>query len=418
MLVSLFEWLESVLGDFPGNNLLDFLSVRAGIAIILSLVISMIFGGKVIKMLQRHQMGESVRDLGLAGQAQKAGTPTMGGVIILLAILIPCLLMGHLDNVYLLTMLVATIWMGAIGFTDDYLKIKRKNKDGLAGRFKIAGQIGLGVLIAVVMLFSEQVNVRMTVEEATEIGLTEADRVGEVSSVTLANGTIVNRANYRTTLTNVPFIKNSQLAYENIFSIGSSLVWILFVPFIVFVVTAVSNAANLTDGLDGLATGVSAIIATVLAIFAYVSSNAIAANYLGVLHLPGTEELVVFSACLLGACLGFLWYNGFPATVFMGDTGSLALGGIIAALAILLRKELLLPLLCGIFVVENLSVVAQVSYFKYTKKRYGEGRRILKMSPLHHHYQKLGMPETKIVIRFWIVGLLLAVATILTLKLR
>lgn len=418
MLVSLFEWLESMLGDFPGNNLLDFLSVRAGIAIILSLVISMIFGGKVIKMLQRHQMGESVRDLGLDGQAQKAGTPTMGGIIILLAILVPCLLIGHLDNVYLLTMLVATVWMGAIGFTDDYLKIKRKNKDGLAGRFKVAGQIGLGILIAVVMLFSEQVTVRMTVADATEIGLTDANRVGEVSSVALANGTIVNRANYRTTLTNVPFIKNSQMAYENIFSIGASLVWILFVPFIVFIVIAISNAANLTDGLDGLATGVSAIIATVLAIFAYVSSNTIAANYLGVLHLPGTEELVVFSACLLGACLGFLWYNGFPATVFMGDTGSLALGGIIAALAILLRKELLLPLLCGIFVIENLSVVVQVGYFKYTKRKYGEGRRILKMSPLHHHYQKLGMPETKIVIRFWIVGLLLAVATILTLKLR
>ncbi len=418
MLVSLFEWLESILGDFPGNNLLDFLSVRAGIAIILSLVISMIFGGKVIKMLQRHQMGESVRDLGLDGQAQKAGTPTMGGIIILLAILVPCLLIGNLGNIYLITMLIATVWMGAIGFTDDYLKIKRKNKDGLAGRFKIAGQVGLGILIAAVMLFSEQVNVRMDVEDATSIGLTEADRVGEVSSITLANGQIVNRANYRTTLTNIPFVKNSQMAYENIFSIGASLVWILFVPFIVFIVTAVSNAANLTDGLDGLATGVSAIIATVLAVFAYVSSNAIAANYLGVLHLPGTEELVVFSACLLGACLGFLWYNGFPATVFMGDTGSLALGGIIAALAILLRKELLLPLLCGIFVVENLSVVLQVGYFKYTKRKYGEGRRILKMSPLHHHYQKLGMPETKIVIRFWIVGLLLAVATILTLKLR
>ncbi|MFT7120005.1 MAG: phospho-N-acetylmuramoyl-pentapeptide-transferase [Neolewinella sp.] len=418
MLVSLLEWLESMFGDFPGNNLLDFLSVRAGIAIILSLLISMVFGGKVIKMLQRHQMGESVRELGLEGQAQKAGTPTMGGIIILLAIIVPCLLMGALDNIYLITMLIATVWMGAIGFTDDYLKIKRKNKDGLAGRFKIAGQVGLGILIALVMLFSEQVNVRMDVEKAESIGLTESNRVGKVTSIALANGTIVKRANYHTTLTNVPLIKDSQMAYENVFSIGASLVWIIFVPFIVFVVTAISNAANLTDGLDGLATGVSAIIATVLAIFAYVSSNAIAANYLGVLHLPGTEELVIFSACLLGACLGFLWYNGFPATVFMGDTGSLALGGIIAALAILLRKELLLPLLCGIFVVENLSVVLQVSYFKYTKRKYGEGRRIFKMSPLHHHYQKLGMPETKIVIRFWIVGLLLAVATILTLKLR
>lgn len=418
MLVSLFDWLESLLGDFPGNNLLDFLSVRAGIAIILSLLISMVSGARIIRYLQRLQMGESVRDLGLQGQAKKAGTPTMGGVIILLAIVVPCLLMGKLNNVYLITMLVATLWMGAIGFTDDYLKIKHKNKDGLAGKFKIAGQIGLGVLIALVMLFSEQVSVRMDVKEAAAIGLTADDRVGEVTSTVLANGSIVDRANYKTTLTNVPFIKNSQMAYENIFSIGASLVWILFVPFIVFIVTAISNAANLTDGLDGLATGVSAIVASVLALFAYVSSNAIAATYLGVLHLPGTEELVIFSACLLGACLGFLWYNGFPATVFMGDTGSLALGGIIAALAIMLRKELLLPLLCGIFLVENLSVVLQVSYFKYTKKKYGEGRRIFLMSPLHHHYQKQGMPETKIVIRFWIVGLLLAVATILTLKLR
>jgi phospho-N-acetylmuramoyl-pentapeptide-transferase len=418
MLVSLFKWLESVLGDFPGNNLFDFLSVRAGVAIILSLIISILFGGRIIEKLQRLQLGESVRDLGLDGQTKKAGTPTMGGVIILLAILVPCLLMGKLTNIYLITMLVATVWMGLIGFTDDYLKIKRKNKDGLAGRFKIAGQIGLGILIALVMLFSEQVTVRMTDTEAEAIGLTAADRVGEASTAVLANGNTITRANYRTTLTNVPFIKNSHIAYENVFNIGASLVWILFVPFIVFVVTAVSNAANLTDGLDGLATGVSAIIAAVLGVFAYVSSNAIAANYLGVLHLPGTEELVVFSACLFGACLGFLWYNGFPATVFMGDTGSLALGGMIAALAILLRKELLLPLLCGIFVIENLSVVMQVSYFKYTKRKYGEGRRIFLMSPLHHHYQKRGMPETKIVIRFWIVGLLLAVATILTLKLR
>ncbi|MFT4749905.1 MAG: phospho-N-acetylmuramoyl-pentapeptide-transferase [Bdellovibrionota bacterium] len=418
MLVSLFKWLESILGDFPGNNLFDFLSVRAGVAIILSLVISMLFGSWIIKKLQKMQMGESVRDLGLDGQAQKAGTPTMGGVIILLAILLPCLLMGNLTNIYLITMLIATVWMGAIGFVDDYLKIKRKNKDGLAGKFKIAGQVGLGVFIALVMLFSEQVTVRMNVAAADKLGLTADERVGEVTSTVFANGKIVNRANYRTTLTNVPFIKNSHIAYENVFNIGASLVWILFVPFIVFIVTAVSNAANLTDGLDGLATGVSSIIAAVLGVFAYVSSNAIAANYLGVLHLPGTEELVIFSACLFGACLGFLWYNGFPATVFMGDTGSLALGGMIAALAILLRKELLLPLLCGIFVIENLSVIMQVTYFKYTKKKYGEGQRIFLMSPLHHHYQKKGMPETKIVIRFWIVGLLLAVATILTLKLR
>ncbi|MTB51302.1 phospho-N-acetylmuramoyl-pentapeptide-transferase [Lewinella sp. W8] len=418
MLISLMEWLEGVLGDYPGAGLLDFLSVRAGVAIIISLLISMVTGRRIIRLLQRQQMGESIRDLGLEGQQQKAGTPTMGGIIILLAILVPCLLMGRLDNIYLITMLVATVWMGLIGFTDDYLKIKRKNKDGLAGRFKIMGQVGLGIFIAAIMLFSEQVTVRMDVAEAEAAGLSVEDQVGAPATTVLANGETVIRANYRTTITNVPFVKDSILAYENIFGIGRQLVWILFVPFIVFVVTAISNAANLTDGLDGLATGTSAIVAAVLAVFAYVSSNAIAANYLGILHLPGTQELVVFSGCLLGACLGFLWYNSFPASVFMGDTGSLALGGVIAALAVLLRKELLLPLLCGIFVVENLSVVLQVAYFKYTKRKYGEGKRIFLMSPLHHHYQKQGMPETKIVIRFWIVGLLLAVATILTLKLR
>lgn len=418
MLVSLFEWLESAVGAFPGRNIFNFLSVRAGVAIMLSLVISMIFGGAIIRRLRRAQMGESVRDLGLEGQAQKAGTPTMGGVIILLAIVVPCLLMGRLSNIYLIVMLVATVWMGLIGFVDDYLKVKKKNKDGLAGKFKILGQIGLGVFIALCMLFSEQVVVRLDVDQAQAAGLTTADRVSEPQTITLADNVEVTRANYRTTITNVPFIRNSQVAYSDVFNVGKQLVWILFIPFIVFIVTAVSNAANLTDGLDGLAAGVSGIIAATLAVFAYVSSNAIIADYLGILHLPGTEELVVYAGCLLGGCLGFLWYNSFPASVFMGDTGSLALGGVIAALAILLRKELLLPLLCGIFVVENLSVLMQVSYFKYTRRKYGEGRRIFRMSPLHHHYQKLGMPETKIVIRFWIVGLLLAVATILTLKLR
>lgn len=418
MLVSLWEWLQSAFGDFPGDNIFQFLSVRAGVAIILSLVISMIFGGTIIRMLRRKQLGESVRDLGLEGQKEKAGTPTMGGIIILLAILVPCILMGRLSNIYLITMLVSTVWLGTIGLTDDYLKYKKKNKDGLAGKFKILGQVGLGFFIAAIMLFNDQVVVRMEVPQAAEMGLTDADRVGTVSTTTLDNGNIVSRANYRTTVTNVPFYRDGAFSYSDLFNVGGQLVWVLFIPFIIFVVTAVSNAANLTDGLDGLATGVSAIIAGTLAVFAYVSSNAIAANYLGILHLPGTEELVVFSGCLLGACLGFLWYNSFPATVFMGDTGSLALGGVIAALAILLRKELLLPLLCGIFVTENLSVIMQVSYFKYSRKKYGEGRRIFLMSPLHHHYQKKGMPETKIVIRFWIVGLLLAVATILTLKLR
>jgi phospho-N-acetylmuramoyl-pentapeptide-transferase len=418
VLIELIDWLRTTLGDFPGANLLNFLSVRAGAAIIFSLTLSIITGGRIIRYLRRQQIGESVRDLGLEGQLEKKGTPTMGGLIILLAVLLPCLLFARLDNTYLVTMLVATIWMGAIGFVDDYLKIKHKNKDGLAGKFKIMGQVGLGLLIALIMLFSEQVVVRMDLDRAALAGIPDEQRIGEVIQVRTDDNTIVERADYRTTLTNVPFVKGSTMMYANVFSIGRQLVWIIFVPLIILVVTSVSNAANLTDGLDGLAAGTSGIIAGTLAVFAYVGSNAIAANYLGILHLPGTQELVVFSGCLLGACLGFLWHNSFPASVFMGDTGSLALGGIIAALAILLRKELLIPILCGIFVVENLSVMAQVGYFKYTRRKYGEGRRILRMSPLHHHYQKGGMSEVKIVIRFWIIGILLAVATILTLKLR
>ena len=418
MLIELIDWLKATFGDFPGANLFDFLSVRAGLAIIVSLLLSMVTGGRIIRYLRKKQIGESVRDLGLEGQMEKKGTPTMGGVIILLAIVVPCLLFARLDNIYLITMLLATVWMGVIGFVDDYLKIKHKNKDGLAGIFKILGQVGLGLLIALIMLFNEQVVVRMDVDSAQEIGISDGQQIGEVETVSLDDGTTVQRANYRTTLTNVPFIKDSVMTYADVLNIGRKYVWVIFIPLIIFIVTAVSNAANLTDGLDGLATGTSAIIAGTLVVFAYVGSNAIAANYLGILHLPGTQELIVFSGCLLGACLGFLWHNSYPASVFMGDTGSLALGGIIAALAILMRKELLIPILCGIFVIENLSVMAQVGYFKYTKKKYGEGRRILRMSPLHHHYQKGGMSEVKIVIRFWIVGILLAVATILTLKLR
>lgn len=418
MLIYLIEWLRDLLGDFPGARLFQFLSFRAGIAIIISLVISMLFGGKIIELLRRQQMGESVRELGLAGQKEKEGTPTMGGLIIVMAIVVPCLLFCHLDNIYLITMLIATVWMAAVGFVDDYLKIKRKNKDGLAGKFKILGQVGLGIFISLVMLFSEQVTVRLDVAEAEAAGLTTEQMVGNPTTVELANGKTVTRANYRTQLTNFPLMKGSQFNYETLFGLGRELVWILFIPLIVFIITAISNAANLTDGLDGLATGVSATSAAVLTVFAYVGSNAIIAHYLGILHLPGTEELVVFSACLVGACLGFLWHNSFPAAVFMGDTGSLALGGAIASLAVLLRKEWLLPILCGIFVVENLSVVLQVGYFKYTKRKYGEGRRIFLMSPLHHHYQKKGMSEVKIVTRFWIVAILLAVATILTLKLR
>ncbi len=409
-------------GNLPGSRLFTFLSFRAGLAIIMSLIISMAFGGLIIKKLRRLQVGESIRDLGLDGQLKKAGTPTMGGVIIILAIVVPCLLMARLDNTYIITMLVATVWMGAVGFADDYIKVFRKNKDGLAGKFKIMGQIGLGLIISVIMLFSDQIVVRMTVAEAESYGLGAEEMVGEPFQVEQEDGLVVFRADYKTTLTNVPFLSDNNLDYSRILpfapALAESLVWIIFVPLIIFIVTAVSNAANLTDGLDGLAAGVSAIVASTLAIFVYVSSNAIVADYLNILHLPGSEELFIFTGCLMGACLGFLWYNSFPASVFMGDTGSLALGGIIASLAILIRKELLIPLLCGIFLLETLSVMVQVSYFKYTRKRYGEGRRLLLMSPLHHHYQKAGMPEIKIVTRFWIVSILLAVATILTLKIR
>jgi phospho-N-acetylmuramoyl-pentapeptide-transferase len=420
MLIYLFEWLEGLLGDDPAR-LMQYISFRAGVAVILSLIISMLFGGRIIRYLQKQQVGETVRDLGLDGQKKKQGTPTMGGVIIIMAIIIPCLLMADLSNVYIILMLITTIWMAAIGFLDDYIKVFRKNKEGLAGKFKILGQVGLGLLVALVMLMSEDIVVRMDVAKAEEAGFLEKQRVSEIEVVKIGNRE-VQKANYKTALTNVPFIKGNNLDYARLLPLNKDLAqryaWILFVPFVIFVVTAVSNAANLTDGLDGLATGVSGIIGAVLAVFAYVSGNAIAADYLKILYLPGTGELVIFAACFLGACLGFLWYNSFPATVFMGDTGSLTLGGIIAAMAILLRKELLIPIMCGIFVAENLSVIIQVSYFKYTKRKYGEGRRIFLMSPLHHHYQKKGMPEVKIVNRFWIVGILLAVFTIITLKLR
>ncbi|MEM8583238.1 MAG: phospho-N-acetylmuramoyl-pentapeptide-transferase [Bacteroidota bacterium] len=418
MLIYFIEWLEMAMGDLPGARLFQSLSFRAGLAIIISLLISIAFGGKIIQLLRRQQVGESVRDLGLDGQKEKEGTPTMGGIIIVLAIVLPCLLVTRLENAYLLIMLVATLWMAAIGFIDDYIKVFRKNKKGLRGRFKILGQVGLGILIAIFMLSSEQVVVRMPVATAEASGIGTENMVGEPVRVELDNQVFELRADYQVGLTNVPFLKGNLLNYDTLFGIGRQLAWLLYIPFIVFIITAVSNAANLTDGLDGLAAGVSGIAAAVLVVFAYVGSNAITANYLNILHLPGTQELIVFAACLMGACLGFLWHNSFPASIFMGDTGSLALGGIIASLAILLRKELLLPIFCGIFLLENLSVVLQVGYFKYTKRKYGEGRRIFLMSPLHHHYQKKGMSEMKIVTRFWIVALLFAVATILTLKIR
>jgi len=421
MLIELIDWLTSIYGELPGAGLFNYITFRAGLAIILSLIISMLLGGRIIKFLKKLQIGESVRDLGLQGQNQKAGTPTMGGVIIIMATLIPCLLMARLDNIYVVLMILATSWMAIIGFIDDYIKVFRKNKKGLRGQFKIMGQIGLGLIIALAMIFNEDIVVRMDTEEAQEIGLSDADMVGE--PIYVNDGKLdIEKGDYKTNLTNVPFMKGNQLDYAWLVPFqqaqGRSWVWIIFVPLVILVVTAVSNAANLTDGLDGLATGVSGITIVTLGIFAYVSGNSIAANYLNILHLPGTGELVIFAACLVGACIGFLWYNAFPAQVFMGDTGSLTLGGIIGAMAIILRKELLVPLLCGIFLMENLSVILQVAYFKYTRRKYGTGRRIFLMSPLHHHYQKKGMHEVKIVTRFWIVGILLAVLTMITLKIR
>ena len=417
MLYALFQWLEECC-DMPGAGLFKYITFRAGVAIMLSLLISMVFGGRIVRYLRRLQIGESVRDLGLAGQKEKEGTPTMGGVIIILAILIPCVLMANLKNVYVWLMLLATAWMGTIGFIDDYINVFRKNKEGLSGKFKILGQVGLGLIVALTMLLNEGVVVRMNADEAEKLGYTIVHR----DTIAVDSVTQVVMANVQTTMTNIPFVKGNNFDYRSLlWFLGANAdkwVWIIFVPLIIFIVTAVSNAANLTDGVDGLATGVSGIIGVTLGILAYVSGNSIAAEYLDILYLPGSGELVIFSACFLGACVGFLWYNAYPAQIFMGDTGSLTLGGIIAALAILIRKELLIPILCGIFLVENLSVLIQVTYFKYTRKKYGEGRRVFRMAPLHHHYQKAGMHEVKIVTRFWIIQILLAVFAILTLKIR
>ncbi|NNE28896.1 MAG: phospho-N-acetylmuramoyl-pentapeptide-transferase [Saprospiraceae bacterium] len=413
MLYYLFDFLERNF-ETPVASLFQFISFRAGLAIILSLIISMLLGGKIIRWLQRQQVGESVRDLGLKGQKEKEGTPTMGGIIILMAILIPCLLVAKLHNIYILLMLIATTWMGTIGFVDDYIKVFKKDKKGLSGKFKILGQVVLGLIVALTMLFSNDVVVQMPLEKA------QARNFEIVKTVSSDQG--VQNAYVKTSITNVPFLKDREFDYAGVFRFigdnGQKFVWILFVPFVIFVVTAVSNAANLTDGLDGLATGVSAIMGVALGGLAYVSGNTLMADYLNILYLPGAGELVIFAACFLGACIGFLWYNSYPAEVFMGDTGSLALGSIIAVMGFLVRMEFLIPILCGVFLIENLSVVLQVAYFKRTKKKYGEGRRIFLMSPIHHHFQKKGMHESKIVIRFWIVAILLAVLTLITLKVR
>jgi len=418
MLYYLFEFLDNNY-DWPLVGLYKYVSFRAGMALVIALVVSILWGNRIIRSLKSLQIGESVRDLGLDGQKEKTGTPTMGGVIIILAIIIPCLLFSKLESIYIRLLLLSTIWMGMVGAIDDYIKVFKKDKAGLEAKFKVLGQIGLGILVGGVMFWHSDIVVRVPYEEAIEKSY-PITKVLELED--RETDKVVKYAYVKTGLTNVPFLKNSDMNYRNLLFFmkdnRDAFYWILFIPFIIFIIVAVSNAANLTDGIDGLAAGISAIIATTFAVIAYLSSNSQFAEYLNILYLPQSQELVIFSASLIGACIGFLWYNSFPAQVFMGDTGSLALGGIIATLAILLRKELLIPIVCGVFVLETLSVTMQVSYFKYTKKKYGEGKRIFRMSPIHHHYQKMGIPEAKIVTRFWIVGILLAILTIITLKVR
>lgn len=414
MLYHLFKHLDN-LYDIPGAGMFQYISFRAAAAVILSLLITIVFGRKIINMLRRKQIGEDIRDLGLEGQLQKKGTPTMGGVLILLSILVPVLLFGQLDNIYIQLMLVSTVWLGLIGFLDDYIKVFRHHKEGLKGRFKIIGQVGLGLIVGTTMCFSPDIVVReKTIEPVRTIFVDEQGN-------TLTEQTrryVVSTESRRSTQTTIPFVKDNEFDYNRLTGGNAALTWMLYVLVAILVVTAVSNGANLTDGLDGLATGVSAPIVLVLGILAYLSGHIVYADYLNIMYIPGSGELVVFAAALAGALVGFLWYNSFPAQIFMGDTGSLSIGGIIAVFALCIRKELLLPLLCGIFLVESLSVMLQVGYFKYTKRKYGEGRRILLMSPLHHHYQKKNLFETKIVTRFWIISLLLAAITLVTLKIR
>ena len=435
-------WLLEALDgwDFPGHNLMGYITFRAGISFALALVIALIFGHHIIARLQKMQIGEVVRNLGLEGQMAKKGTPTMGGVIIIIATLVPCLLMGNLQNIYMLLMIVATLWMGAIGFLDDYRKLKYHNKDGLKGKYKVTGQVGLGLLVGITMWLSPQIVMSENFER--EIMTADVTTAPNKSRVTdeeeIATEIVVSKDEIKSPQTTIPFVKNNNFNYQWLTSwlpdknSAQTLGWLVFVLVVVIVVTAVSNGANLTDGLDGLCAGTSAIIGVALLIMAYLGGNVIYSSYLNIMYIPGSAELVVFAGAFIGALVGFLWYNAFPAQVFMGDTGSLTIGGILAVFAILIRKELLIPLLCLIFFLEDLSVVMQVAYFKYTKKKYGEGRRIFKMTPLHHHFQKEAqpgasvkwnfpvnpIPENKIVTRFWIVGILLAALTFVTLKIR
>jgi len=413
MLYYLFKYLENEF-QLPGASLFGFITFRAALAIIISLLISTIYGKRIINYLSKKQVGETIRDLGLEGQQEKAGTPTMGGLIIILATLIPVLLVAKLNNIYIILLIVTTLWMGTIGFIDDYIKKFKKDKEGLKGKFKVLGQVGLGIIVGATLYFHPQV----TIKEKLPL---------VVQQEILANNPNVSpsklfEAEERSTKTTIPFIKRNEFNYASLITwINPELskyAWLIFIPLVIFIITAVSNGANLTDGIDGLAAGTSAIVVLTLGIFAWVSGNIIFSDYLNIMYIPRVEEITIYIAAFVGALIGFLWYNTYPAQVFMGDTGSLTIGGIIAVIAIAVRKEWLIPLLCGIFLAENLSVVMQVGYFKYTKKKYGKGKRIFKMSPLHHHYQKSGYHESKIVTRFWIIGILLAILSIVTLKIR
>jgi phospho-N-acetylmuramoyl-pentapeptide-transferase len=419
MLCYLFEYLQKL--NVPGAGVFSYISFRSAAAVITSLIISMMIGKRVILYLKRKQVGEVVRDLGLEGQYQKTGTPTMGGLIIIASIIVPVLLFNRLDNVYVLLMILTTLWLGAIGFLDDYIKIFKKNKSGLTGRFKIIGQVLLGIIVALTLYFCDDVVIResISVKDLTASQQLEYTNSHPGEKITTQE-VVMERKSTKTT---IPFVKNNEFDYAWLVGFidkehRQPWAWLVYIGMVIFVITAVSNGANITDGLDGLATGTSAITGMVLGVFAYVSSNVILADYLNIMYVPHTQELVVFASAFIGATIGFLWYNSYPAQVFMGDTGSLTLGGIIAVFAVIIRKELLIPVFCAIFLVENLSVMLQVSWFKYTKKRYGEGRRLFLMAPLHHHYQKKGHPEPKIVTRFWIVAILLAVISIVTLKIR
>ncbi|RZL66524.1 MAG: phospho-N-acetylmuramoyl-pentapeptide-transferase [Pedobacter sp.] len=415
MLYLLFEYLHKHY-DFPGLRLFQYLTFRASLSIVLSLIITTVYGRRIIDYLHRKQVGETVRNLGLEGQMQKQGTPTMGGIMILMGILIPTLLFANLTNVYVILMIITTLWMGAVGFLDDYIKVFRKNKEGLAGRFKVVGQVGLAIIVGLTMFYHPNIVVRQTVDD-TAVTTNAAPMV-----LRQKGQGFYYTQDVKSTKTNVPFYKNNEFDYAKVVKfLGEGYekyALVIFLFFVITIVTAVSNGANLTDGIDGLATGTSAIIGITLGILAYVSGNTVISEYLNIMYIPNSGELIIFAGAFVGACVGFLWYNSYPAQIFMGDTGSLTIGGIIAVFAIMIRKELLIPILCGVFLVEVLSVTLQVSYFKYTKKRFGEGRRIFLMSPLHHHYQKKGYHEAKIVTRFWIIGIMLAIITFVTLKLR